>query len=398
MYEHLDQIENEFKEIHEENNKDEKDPKIQQIYKNNLFLYLAYIILPLILSVVVILALRGNPFFFQNVNPSEHAITNATSDVNGLLIVNPEQFEGLDSLYQSFLIPVGSDGQSTIYVHSAASFITNTDFFSKPTDDPVTYLINHDVFLDILNGTITHWPNHAKITFYVPYDDVSPNVAGSIIDDIKILTGSSSIPTMALNALFSFVVMLVIAVPMIIISIPVIGKDLQFLQTDNENVGTILSKAGIGILYMFAANVVVNILITGISKLFMIPDQLSANQLSINLMLKSPYFILMVITAVLIGPIVEELVFRKSFFGLIKNEKYALIISSIVFGLIHISTEILSGDLGIILISGLPYIAGGFVFGYVYMINKKNIIIPIIAHMLYNLISVIISIFLFFNI
>jgi hypothetical protein len=84
MYDHLDEIENEFKEIHEDQkNKNEVDPKLQKIYRNNLFLYLAYMILPIILSIFILVALTDIDFFFQDVNASEYAITKAVNDVNG---------------------------------------------------------------------------------------------------------------------------------------------------------------------------------------------------------------------------------------------------------------------------------------------------------------------------
>lgn len=399
MYDHLNEIEDDFKDFHENNEPVKKEnPLFIKVYKNNMFLYLGYMILPILLSVFVIIAFADNEFFFRDVNPSQHAIENAISDVNSLLIVNPNTFEQMDDMYETFFIPIGLDGSSTIYVHRAATFITSTDFFIIETlDEVTTYTLKPETFNDILDGTITNWPNNAKINFYIPINDVSISVAGSSIDDAEILTGTGTVPTIALNALFAFGVMLIVAIPMVIISKPVIINDLDLLKKDNESIGTILSKSGIGILYMFAGNIVVGVLISVLTSVLSIPDQLSANQLSINLMLKSPYAILIILTAVIIGPIVEELVFRKSFFGLIKNERYALIISSLVFGLIHITTEIISGDFGLVLINSLPYIAGGFVFGYIYMINKKNIVIPIIAHMGYNLISVLISLFVFMN-
>ncbi|OED59442.1 CPBP family intramembrane glutamic endopeptidase [Acholeplasma laidlawii] len=398
MYDHLDEIENEFKEIHEEQkNKDEVDPKMQKIYRNNLFLYLAYMILPIILSIFILIALTDIDFFFKDVNASEFAITNAVNDVNGLLIVDPNNFENLDSAYESFLIPVGADGTHIIYVHASATFITDTDFFDSVLEgDVYTYTLKASVLNDIIDGNIKKWPNNAQINFHIPYDDVSPLVAGSSVDNIIELTKENSVPTVALNAIFAFTLMLIIAIPMVIISKPILIGDFNLLKVDNESVGTVLAKSGIGVLYMFGGNIAVGILVMAISTMFQIPDQVSANQLAINLMLKSPYFILMIITAVVIGPIVEELVFRKSFFGLIKNEKWALVISSLVFGLIHISTEILTGDIGMVIVSSLPYIAGGFIFGYIYMINKKNIVIPIIAHMGYNLISVLMSMFLLY--
>jgi len=396
MYEHFDDIENDFKEIHEQNkDEDTVNPAFLKIFKTNLFLYLGYMLLPFILSIFIVVTLMDNDFFFREVTPSEHAIEIAANDVNSLLIVDDTHFDAVDGTYKTFFIPVGFDGLSTIYVHSSATFIADTTFFSiVQTDSGFTYTLKSEIFNGMLDGSVTKWPNNAEITYYVPFDDVSPSVAGSEIDHVDTLIKASTVPTIAMNALFSFFVMLVIAVPMILISRPVLKSDINLLKSEQETLGGLAGKVGIGVIYMFGGSILINIVVMFLSSLLSVPQQISANQLSINLMLRSPYFILMAFSAVILRPIVEELVFRKSFFGLIKNQNYALIISSLVFGLIHISTEILSGNVGLALISSLPYIGAGFIFGYIYMIHKQNIVIPILVHMAYNLVSVLMSMFL----
>ena len=102
--------------------------------------------------------------------------------------------------------------------------------------------------------------------------------------------------------------------------------------------------------------------------------------------------ILMFIAAVFLGPIAEELVFRKSIFAIIKNEKIALVISAFVFGGVHLLSET---TLNGVIMSGIVYIMMGFVFGYIYIRNKKNISVLITIHILSNLISVIATIFQF---
>lgn len=80
------------------------------------------------------------------------------------------------------------------------------------------------------------------------------------------------------------------------------------------------------------------------------------------------------VTAI-IGPILEETVFRKIIFGTL-NQKYnfhiAAVISSLVFSLAHFEFEHI-----------ILYFAVGFVFAYLY--NKtKRILVPILSHILMN--------------
>lgn len=90
----------------------------------------------------------------------------------------------------------------------------------------------------------------------------------------------------------------------------------------------------------------------------------------------APAFVL--IPAIL-APILEEIVFRKVIFGSLykrMNFFFAAIISSLIFGVIHL-------DLTHLLI----YTSMGFVFAFLY-VKTKRIIVPIIVHMGMNSITV----------
>ncbi len=133
----------------------------------------------------------------------------------------------------------------------------------------------------------------------------------------------------------------------------------------------------------------------------------SENQEALNMLMEGSLFdkISLFIFAVMLAPLVEELVFRKAIFGIFdfKNPyekgklKYivhkvlvsgiAIFISSLVFGLIHVTT----GDfVQIIYYSGL-----GVILGVFYIIGNKNIYVPIIVHFLINLMVTLLMIFEF---
>jgi len=82
----------------------------------------------------------------------------------------------------------------------------------------------------------------------------------------------------------------------------------------------------------------------------------------------------------LIGPIIEELVFRKTIFGALKNRMnihVAAIIGALIFAVVHFDLE-----------HTLIYFAMGLVFTFLY-VKTKRIIVPIIAHMTMNGLAVI---------
>jgi len=117
----------------------------------------------------------------------------------------------------------------------------------------------------------------------------------------------------------------------------------------------------------------------------------SLNQITVIRSLESSGAVLMILSAVIMGPIVEELIFRKSIFGLFKSDKWALIVSTLIFGSIHLVGEasILSA-----LVNGLSYFVMGFIFGFIYIKNKRNIFAPLAVHILSNTISIIAILFI----
>lgn len=94
-------------------------------------------------------------------NVSEFVIINVVNDVNGLLIVDLNNFENFDLIYEFFLILVGVDGIYIIYVYVLVIFIINIDFFDFVLEgDVYIYILKILVFNDIIDGNIKKWFNN----------------------------------------------------------------------------------------------------------------------------------------------------------------------------------------------------------------------------------------------
>ena len=92
-----------------------------------------------------------------------------------------------------------------------------------------------------------------------------------------------------------------------------------------------------------------------------------------DIIMDTPVYIV-VLVAVIIGPIFEELMFRKLMIDRLSvyGDRFAIIVSAVSFGLFH-------GNL-----SQLIYaVAIGFIFGYVY-VKTQNVIYSILLHILLN--------------
>lgn len=154
-------------------------------------------------------------------------------------------------------------------------------------------------------------------------------------------------------------------------------KDFKKLPSWGKIVGSVLGGWGL----LFLANIVSSQLVFFLNN----SNDASQNQQAINTIMNvHPWF--MAATTVLLAPLVEELVFRKTLMGAMKRfpPVLSILISSLFFGLIHV---ISGGDFIFI----IPYMAMGLPLGWSYY-KHQNIWIPIGIHMMQNLFSTLVII------
>jgi len=112
--------------------------------------------------------------------------------------------------------------------------------------------------------------------------------------------------------------------------------------------------------------------------------QSSMNQKLLTLVI-SQYPFFMFFSTVIIAPIVEEIIFRFAIFKplSVKNKPIAYILSSFLFGFLHISTSLIFMHNFNELYTLPLYIGSGLVLAYVYDKTDK-LAAPILVHMLNN--------------
>lgn len=174
----------------------------------------------------------------------------------------------------------------------------------------------------------------------------------------------------------------IVYVPLVVILFIMFRHDLKqdfdlYLEKPYEKAPRILW----GLVAIYIANLAANLIAT-------IADTSQAqNQTAIEEIVNFSWYSypLMAILTVTIAPVCEELIFRKSFRNIIKNDYVFIVISSIFFAAMHMLSS--DGKLYEIIIQSIPYFASGVVFGALYIKNDRNIMIPIICHMINNGIS-----------
>lgn len=96
--------------------------------------------------------------------------------------------------------------------------------------------------------------------------------------------------------------------------------------------------------------------------------------------------LLAVFLAVIYAPLVEEVVFRGGFRKLISNDKAFIIVSGLIFGIVH---TVLEDTVVKMFVMAIPYATLGGFFAYLYT-KTNNITSNIFCHMLHNLVASII--------
>lgn len=183
-----------------------------------------------------------------------------------------------------------------------------------------------------------------------------------------------------ISIFLNFIIYVILAAGILTVSYKSIIKDYNLSSDNTQQMGKNIIY---GILIMYIVSFVVSL----ISQV--LTSESSANQEGIDSMLTSPlgYILLFFIIGV-IGPVIEELVFRKSLFQVFKNDVLCILISSVGFGMIHMLGQLDLKPLDFFAVL-LPYVSSGLVFSCLYVKNNRNIIVPIACHIFNNCLSLI---------
>ena len=130
----------------------------------------------------------------------------------------------------------------------------------------------------------------------------------------------------------------------------------------------------VGVLLMAISNII-------ISKFTNV--NLSENEINVRNYIQL-FPIYMTFSTVIYAPIVEEITFRKTFRNIINNKFLFIILSGVVFGVVHLSSPSSINDYLMI----IPYILMGITLSYIYY-KSDNILTTISLHSMHNLILLI---------
>lgn len=358
-----------FKEERQKRIEQKIEPERRNYYISSI---LVYFLTMFAISGLIYFFVSGFQTFQTTYTEQEALLETLIYDPNGLVLLS--EVETYDSDY---IQVIGNYQSYDIFVHKDNNAF---DFLF------VNGVLQIDVFESIMLHGRTLWDDGEPIVFYKGASQTFTFEFMIPLEDEQIISGFTTLSSFGLNVVnFSTYIILLPWVYFILKTD--LWRDFKpFKQLGLQAVTLIIT----GYLLVIFGNLLSNALSSGLAFLFDYQMTEAANQLSIIRALNSRGMVLMLISAIIIGPIVEELIFRKAFFGLISNVKIAMIASSFTFGAVHLIGE--ASLLGA-LINGMSYIVMGFVFGYIYIRNQKNIWVPICVHILSNMIAILAILF-----
>ena len=234
------------------------------------------------------------------------------------------------------------------------------------------------------------------ICAYILVFYVIASIIITIIQEMFVSTGTGVI-----SSIYNLIVYILLFIAVVIINRKELLTDIKAFFKSKDLALKIVGAIGI----FYIINIFFNTLISNIEYYANIMNRIldkptsitstAENQSIIETILKGDGIIPMIIAAGVLGPICEELVFRKAFFNVCKTKEMGLLVSSLCFCLIHITSSIGMGyDALSIYLMCIPYLVSGVAFGLIYIKNDCNIVMPTIVHIVTNTISIIGILFL----
>lgn len=184
------------------------------------------------------------------------------------------------------------------------------------------------------------------------------------------------------NALFKNIFLILTDLPFFLFAICMYKSELKADIND-------FKKNGLTYLFNYIPVYAFGVIMMGISNTMLF--KLTNTEMSTNEQLVRNYIkllpIYMAFSTSLYAPIIEEITFRKTFKNIFENKYIFILVSGIMFGLVHVAGD--NPGINDYLLS-IPYMIMGVDFAYIYA-KTNNIFTTISIHALHNTILLIIQ-------
>jgi uncharacterized protein len=379
-----------FEDLFKEEIKERKMNKKPADKRNYGYAIVFYLLIMYVFASLVFIIASDVDALHVTYNEDERVLESVLSSEHALTFMKPETYALYENEYQRYLKIIDTQGIYNDYLIIVNKLNPYYESFFFILDDVSEVLVfNSTRITELTNpqfGELYWDEDDSAIVIYKGASQDFPSTNNSLL--VRTLDGPVTQFSSFGMALVNIIIYLALFPGVLYILRKEVNIDLDELK---EKKNTIFPAVAIGYALVIVGNVIANFISKELSNAFGILPSESVNQQIIVQALRSDGVLLIFLSAVILGPVVEELIFRKAIFGLIKNNSVALAVSSFIFGAIHLVGE---ASIGEALVNGVAYFMMGIVFGYIYLRNNRNIWIPTLVHILSNLISVLAILFL----
>ena len=384
-----------FKEMfHDEKEKINNDNDTKQFRKKmmprHIIAVSIYVAGMFLIALLVMMIVGSVPGAIETLSPEHQVVREVLTDNNGIAFIDQTEYQKYEQTYKKYLIKYQYDTYFIIINHNNKKDFEKA-FLVKNEDEKL--VINQESIDKFSAGELKEWSDKRMIMLYRTNEEglANPNFITNfeLINDTVLLNEVRTYSNGAQNV-GNFVTYLILLASIGYVLWPNIKKDFKpYKEKDRSAYIAIFTSFAIVYGFAVASGLIQRLL----NLIFKIPGGEAMNQISIEMSLRGSGAPLMILAAVVMGPIVEELIFRKAIFELSRNKWVGLAISSFVFGLIHVSTELGNlANFGHFLYVFIPYLTMGIGFGMAYITFKENVVTTIGAHILWNAIALIVSV------
>ncbi|TVP85200.1 MAG: CPBP family intramembrane metalloprotease [Acholeplasmataceae bacterium] len=355
--------------------KEQKDPFDKRNYGTAIIMYV--VVMFLVAVFLFGLLSRFEPFL---ITYDEHdlILEQLIIEDRGFAVMDGDIYDQKRAEYGRFLSTIDLDHDHVLIYHRSNVFIEETLYSYDE--------IEEETFLDpllveaLFTGGIDTWGDSGAPVLYI-YGETIVLPFDITIEGESVLGPVTSLSRLGLSVLNFLVYVILLPILIRFLKRDLVEDWSGFKLQKNQWFSIII----VGYLYLLAGNLIANLLSSMLGTLLQVESSVSVNQMTIIRTLHSNGAVFMIVSAVILGPIVEEMIFRKAIFGLITNERIALTVSTLSFGFIHLIAE---ASFMQALVNGISYFVMGLVFGFIYIRNGKNIWPVIIIHIITNLVAV----------
>ncbi|MDY0075380.1 MAG: type II CAAX endopeptidase family protein [Acholeplasmataceae bacterium] len=368
-----------FEEMYK-NHKKREQPVYHENKRGYIYALLYYgLIMYVVASVFVIIMLQIPIFRMVAQTEDERVIEAIAQDEGGLAVIPYDTWDQYRDAYKNKVSVIGQYQDYIVLVHPENTDVEELLFSPYETTEIMVFDESKlESVLDSSNN-IDDWSEGNPIHLYHGKNMDAPT---TYLRETRLFTGPTYTLTDDASSILNFFIYFLMIPGIYFFMKSDLKIDFEHTKSEKKEM---LIPILIGYAYVWVGNLVSGLLSTYFSGLFNLEVSESANQQAIISAVTSQTGILMIISAVFIGPVIEELIFRKALFGLIKKDSIAIIVSTLVFGFIHVVTEKSFAEA---IVNGVAYFVMGFVFSYIYIKAKRNIMIPIIVHIINNAVSI----------